>query len=386
MHLDDVLALLDHRTRLLALTEPLHGQQHVPLLRNALLAALVDRAGYRSVAVESCCLRGARLDALLARGVEPDDARRDAGFSHGWGPGRGNRELVAWIAAHNRAAAPRDRVRFSGFDAPLESSGADSPRDALEQVHGFLQARGATALPAWDRIADLLGPDAPWSDPAVIRDPARGRGATPAAAELTVVAGELAWRHATTAPDGPDDDAWWDAAAAARSATGLLAYHRLLVLDDAYRVQRLAAQRDAMMAANLAAVVERERGRGPTLVFAHHGHLQRGPSAMTMGVELVWNGAGALLGPRLGPELTVLGTLVGAAPERGIGAPEPGTVERVLLDAHPGGAVLRSAEARRLAAGAGTRAPAPPPVGYSGADDALLAGLDLVWLLPELTA
>lgn len=380
---DELLPLLDDRTRLLALTEPLHLQQHIPRLRNALLTRLVERAGYRSIAVESCCLRGARLDAVLARGVEPDRDTVQSGFSHGFGDAAASRELAAWIGARNRTAGPADRVRFSGFDAPMEMAGADSPRDALGRVHGFLRDRGLTGLPAQERIEALLGPDQQWSDPAVIMDPARGIGGDPAAGELAVLAEDLAARLSTTAPDGPDDT-WWDAATAARAAVGLLTYHRLLADDRPGRTARACAHRDAMMAANLAATVERERGRGPTLVFAHHGHLRRGPTTMTLDVDITWYGAGALLAPRLGPELTVLCTVIGAARGREIGVPEPGTVEHALLAAHPVGAVLTADRARQLAEGAVVRDAGPAHVGYFPADAALLSEVDLVWLVPEL--
>ncbi|ANY08604.1 erythromycin esterase family protein [Pseudonocardia sp. HH130630-07] len=386
MTVDEILPLLDDRTRLLGLTEPLHGQEHLPLLRNTLLRALVERAGYRSVAVESCCLRGLDLDARLARGVPPDAAQVAAGFSHGFGDTASGRELASWIAEHNRGAAAGDRVRFAGVDAPMEMAGMDSPRAALERLHGFLVSRGAPDLPSWDRIDALLGAEDAWTAPAAMWDPAHSIGGGDAVAELAVLAGDLAWRHATTAPggDGPaDDDAWWDAGTAARSATGLLACHRLVATDGPDRWMLLSNQRDAMIAANLAALVERERGRGPTLVFAHQQHLRRGTASWG---ETRWNGAGSLLGPRLGPELSVVATVLGSAPLRRIGPPEQGTIEQALIGARPGGGVLTAARAREIAAGAGVRDAGSREVGYFPADADLLAEVDLVLVVPELTS
>ncbi|HEY5858578.1 MAG TPA: erythromycin esterase family protein [Aldersonia sp.] len=46
------------------------------------------------------------------------------GFSHGFGAVPGNRELVEWLRAHNAGRAPQDRVRFHGFDTPVEYSAA----------------------------------------------------------------------------------------------------------------------------------------------------------------------------------------------------------------------------------------------------------------------
>ena len=46
------------------------------------------------------------------------------------------------------------------------------------------------------------------------------------------------------------------------------------------RIGTLLSVRAEMMADNLLAIVARERRRGPSLVFAHNVHLQRGRPVM----------------------------------------------------------------------------------------------------------
>jgi erythromycin esterase-like protein len=71
---------------------------------------------------------------------------------------------------------------------------------------------------------------------------------------------------------------------------------------------RLAGLRDQMMARNLLALAE----RGPALIHAHNGHLQREKSSMRMGgVPLEWWSAGALVSAHLGERYAFLATALG---------------------------------------------------------------------------
>ncbi|WP_262284079.1 erythromycin esterase family protein [Micromonospora sp. MA102] len=80
-----------------------------------------------------------------------------------------------------------------------------------------------------------------------------------------------------------------------RTATGLLRYHVAMADPSPNRLARLLGVRDSMMAANLLALAE----RGPTLVNAHNGHLQRNRSFMrTGGRPVEWWSAGAIVDAR----------------------------------------------------------------------------------------
>ena len=154
-------------------------------------------------------------------------------------------------------------------------------------------------------IERLCGEDARWTDEAAALSPAVSLGRTPQARELRVLADDLATLLRRQAPELVTRPGFWEAELHARTATGLLRYHAVMA-DPAptpTRVERMLALRDLLMADHLTAVADRERPRGPTLVFAHNSHLQRPRSEMRMlGETLGWWSAGAHLSLRLGTE------------------------------------------------------------------------------------
>ncbi|TDE30897.1 erythromycin esterase family protein [Nonomuraea mesophila] len=330
-------SLLPPATRLLGLGEPAHGVEAFPELRNELFRHLVEHEGYRSIALESDCLAALATDAYVAGGIGVLDDAMSRGFSHGLGASPANRELVRWMRAYNEQCPPHERLRFHGFDGPLEMTGAASPRPALTALHDCLSAH--LDLP-WSRetLDELLGPDERWTDPAATTDPTRSPGRTPEAGRLRLIADDLRalltahTPHLTAAlsPDG-----WWRADVYARTAAGLLRYHAGMADIAPTRVGTLMCLRDAMMADNLDAIVAREARRGPTLVFAHNRHLQKDRSSWLLpegwgplaGRTLEWWSAGAIVGTRLGDRYAFAAATFGT---RGSDVPEPGTLEGLL--------------------------------------------------------
>ncbi|MBW4718522.1 erythromycin esterase family protein [Saccharothrix obliqua] len=373
---EEVARWLPAGTRLLGFGEPLHGEERFLRHRNELFAHLVEHAGFGAIAVESDCLRGRVVNAHVRTGEGVLDDVLRTGFSHGFGTAPADRDLVRWLAEHNRTAA--EPVRFHGFDAPVEMMGAESPRGALAIVHGYLTARVGHVLP-WERIDALLGDDARWSDPAAAMDHTRSVGDTPEARELRLIADDLRWLLTAESPGLADDpDARWDAELAARTATGLLAYHAGMAGDSPRRVSRLLGVRDAMMAENLCALAERDTR--PTLVFAHNQHLRAGAVRWDLaGMDLRWHSAGAHVARRLGPAYAVIATAVGRAERHGIAEPEPGSVEGLLLAAGGGTRLVPSAG---LPTATTRRTPGNP--GYFPLDPAHTDEVDAVWFVPEL--
>lgn len=328
--------------RLLAFGEALHGEEELLRLRNGLFRYLVEHAGYRSIAMESSCLRGRLVDAHIQGGLGDVDQVMRHGFSHGFGDSPANRSLVRWMTDDNRSRSAEERLRFLGFDAPMEMAGAESPREALSLAFTYLRSQlDEEDLPGtWDKVNGLLGDDDRWTDPAAVMDPARSIGASAAAKELRLITDDLRWSLACEAPRlvaGSSRDELWDAELAARTAEGLLAYHAAMAEHSPRRVARLLSIRDAMMADNLCALAAREARRGPALVFAHNQHLHKGVSRWQLGdLALRWHSAGALAAARLEDDYTVIGSAVGSAPHQGITPPTPDTVERLLSTLAPG--------------------------------------------------
>ncbi|MFH8837781.1 erythromycin esterase family protein [Streptomyces sp. NPDC017868] len=377
-----VLGLLPARPRLLALGEPTHGEDTLLDLRNELFRQLVEE-GYRTIAIETDCLRGLTVDDHVTSGAGSLDEVMEHGFSHGWGASAANRELVRWMRAYNEDRPPAERLRFAGFDGPLEITGAESPRQALTALHGYLADRvEAGLLPCVRSELDgLLGGDEAWTEPAAMMDPARSAGRSDGAGRLRLLADELVelldeQRPHLIAVSSPEE---WDRARLyGRTALGLLRYHHWTADTSPARLARLVAVRDRMMALNLLALAE----RGPVFVHSHNSHLQREKSSMRMGGQrLEWWSAGALVSAELGEEYAFVPTALGTIRHQGVDAPPPDTVEGLLYALPEDRCVV---DARGLAAALGAARPAPrvsPWFGYAPFDPAHLAASDgLVFL------
>jgi erythromycin esterase-like protein len=373
-----VMGLLTARPRLLALGEPTHGEDVLLELRNDLFRQLAEQEGYRRIAIESDCMMGLVVDDYVTSGTGILDEVMEHGFSHEWGAFAANRALVRWMRAYNDGRPASERLRFAGFDGPLEITGAASPRQALTALHAYLTAWvDADLLPCTAETLDcLLGADDQWTNPAAMMDPSQSVGQTPEAKELRLLADDLvALLDAQTphliAASSPDD---WDRALLyGRTATGLLRYHFWMADTSPSRMARLLGVRDSMMAANLLALA----GRGPALVNGHNGHLQRDKSTMRMGdLPVEWWSAGAIVSAQLGEGYAFLATALGTIRHQGVDTPPPDTIEGLLYALPEDRYVV---ETRRLAAVLGEVTPAPrvsPWYGYSPLDPAHLASND----------
>jgi erythromycin esterase-like protein len=368
-----VTGLLPGRPRVLALGEPTHGEDALLDLRNALFRQLVEQEGYRTVAVETDCLKGLLVDDHVTSGAGDLDDVMEHGFSHGFGASAANRELVRWMRAHNAGRPAPEQLRFAGVDGPLEISGAASPRQALTALHGYLAEHGDAGLlpcpPA--TLDDLLGADDRWTNPAVMWEPAESVGRSAEARELRLVADDLVSLLDEQTPHllaATSRDEWERARLHARTAVGLLRYHHAMADTSPNRMPRLLGVRDQMMADNVLAAAE----RGPTLVFAHNAHLQREKSSMRMGdLSVAWWSAGALVSARLGADYAFLATALGTIRHQGVDDPPPDTLEG-LLSALPESRVL--VDPRQLPGGAVPRV--SPWFGYAPLDPAHLRSID----------
>ena len=383
-----VMRLLPVRPRLLALGEPTHGEDTLLDLRNELFRRLVEQEGYRAIAIESDCLMGLAVDDYVTTETGTLDEVMERGFSHGFGASAANRELVRWMRAYNEGRPASERLRFAGFDGPLEITGAASPRQALTALHGYLAARVDAGLLPWgaEALDRLLGADDRWTEPAAMMDPSRSMGQSAEAGELRLLADDLvALLHAQTphliAETSRDD--WDRARLCGRTAIGLLRYHFWMADTSPSRMTRLIGLRGQMMADNLLAVAE----RGPALVHAHNAHLQRDKSTMRMGgLPLEWWSAGAIVSAQLGEGYAFLATALGTIRHRGVDVPHPDTVEGLLYALPRDRCVV---DAPGLATALGDTRPAPrssPWYGYFPLDPAQVARYDGIVFVKDVPA
>ncbi|NEB08996.1 erythromycin esterase family protein [Streptomyces coelicoflavus] len=381
-----LMRLLPSPPRLLALGEPTHGEDALLDVRNDVFRQLVEQHGYRTITIESDCLRGLVVDDYVTGGTGTLDEVMERGFSHPWGPSAPNRELVRWMRAYNEDRPAHERIRFAGFDGPLEITGAASPRQALTALHDCLSALVDPALLPCDAdtLDRLLGPDDRWTEPGAMTDAARSVGRSAEAGELRTLAADLVSLLDEQTPhllaSAPRDD-WERARLYGRTATGLLTYHYWMAEDSPARMTRMLGVRDRMMAANLLALAE----RGPAFVHAHNSHLQREKSSMRMWQgRLEWWSAGALVGARLGGEYAFVATALGTIRHEGVDTPPPDTVEGLLYGLPDDPCVLDPA---LLAGALGDPRPAPRAsawFGYAPLDPGHLDSVDGVVFISDM--
>jgi len=292
----EFFAALPAPPRLLGLGEPVHNVEAFPIWRNRIFQTLVDTQAFRSIALESDSIAGLQVDAHIASDQGTLDEVMTSGFSHGFGGSVANRDLIVWMRQFNAGRNEMNRLRFYGFDPPIENMWAASPRHALLALYDFL-ARHFSHLPV-DRAAfeQLCGDDAPWMNQAAAMDPGQSVGDTADARHLRALADDLLGFLETQRPGLGSHPGLWTAQLHARTALGLLRYHANLAAPSPDRISQMLALRAVMMTDNLLAIAEREEERGPTLVFAHNSHLQRGASQIRMDIMTAdWWPAGAHL-------------------------------------------------------------------------------------------
>jgi erythromycin esterase-like protein len=298
----NLLGSLTSQPRLLGFGEPMHLEETFLRLRNRAFQHLVEHHGYRSIAIESHCLAGFIADDHVAGADAGIDEVLRTGISHGFGNLAANRHLLEWMREHNRGRAEAERLRFYGFDAPMESMSSDSPRATLTALRDYVAGHlpPSKLPPSAAAIDELLGDDARWTNDQANMDPSQSFGGSEEAGRLRHIVDDLEGAMISETPRliaGSSPDDWWLAHLNCHVARGLLRYHAAIADTSPVRVERAFALRDAMMADNLKLISAREAERGPTLVFAHNAHLQRAPSSWAgWGLSVEWWSAGAIVG------------------------------------------------------------------------------------------
>lgn len=339
--IDKVMASHDNSVELLAFGEALHGGEDILIIRNRLFQHLVEKHGYSAIAIESSFPK-ARLinEYIVGRGPASYKEIQDTGFSHGFGRLEANRELVEWMREYNADPSHRVKIRFYGFDGPIEMMYADSPRHLLHFVLDYLTSiNSASYRHHHERIDQLLGNDSEWENPAAAMDTTKSVGLSSSATALRIETEDLISELSEQRPElvaKSDKSRYLEAVQYATMARQLLNYHAISARASDDRLVRLLSIRDAMMADSLAYIVSREHGRGKVLAFAHNSHLQRGKAHMQLGpYSLTWWPAGAHLNEMFGARYVAIGSAVGVSDSNYIVHPETSTLE-ALITSLPG--------------------------------------------------
>ncbi|MCP3803786.1 erythromycin esterase family protein [Allokutzneria sp. A3M-2-11 16] len=352
----DISAFVPASCELLGLGEPTHQEPAFARLRNELFPRLVEH-GFRSFAMETDRVAALAVNDFVREGAGTLDSVMREGFSHDFGELDGNRRLVAWMREYNENRPVEERLSFHGFDAPMETMSAPSPRCYLEHARDHLKLDLD--------FAGLFGEDERWSRTEAVMDPAMSVGATAEAGKLRVIADDMLITLYARAPEMARDE-WIKVKTHLSAGLDLLRYHKQCArrLDRAERYPLLAATRDALMAQNLLDIRSIEAGRGPTLVFSHNLHLKR-----SLGT---WLSAGAIVDSLLGKRYSVIVGSLGSSGTIELPEPEAGTYESLLQSRFPTwGLTTEVASGRK-------RAAIDPMKGYFPIDQALLDGADAV--------
>ena len=258
---DKVVSSLDGSVELLGFGEALHGGEDILLFRNRLFQRLVEAHGYCAIAIESSFPPGRAVDEYIAgRGPESFEAVRDTGFSHGFGRLGANRELVEWmrlptptLPAASSSASTVSTVRPKWARATAQDSScilsSITSLQLMRREPGFFM-NGSTLSSAGTPTGRTRRRS--WTP--------RSRWACrPAATELRVETEDLIAEISVRRPElaaQSGDDRYLEAVHYASAARQLLGYHAALARSSGDRTARLLGRRDAMMADNLAYIVD----------------------------------------------------------------------------------------------------------------------------------
>lgn len=334
--IDSVMAYLGPSVQLLGLGEPTHQVEAFLTFRNTVFRHLVEHYGFTAIAIESSYPRGRQVnDYVQHRSAATLDEVMSEGISHDFGTSQANRELVEWMRDYSAMHTDR-MLRFEGFDAPTEMMYSDSPRVLIESALDYLQSSSDLDVDARrQRVNELLGDDAAWESEQANLDPNQSVGSSPEARKLAI---EVRRLHAEMRKRKreliihSDLEAYEAGVEDLRLAQQLLTYHLIVATPSEDRMVDMLAQRDVMMADNLAYIASSEELRGGrVLAFGHNTHLQLGKAQWQWGENhLEWWPAGAHVRGQLGIRYSVIGVGVGKLSAYDLGPAEEGSLEAML--------------------------------------------------------
>ena len=128
------LDALASRARVIGIGEANHGSREFGDLRLSLTRRLIQRNGFRVVAIEASSSRLDLLNHFIAGEAVPQGSVSKA-IERGWISRRPLRDLVAWLRQWNSAHS-RDRVQLVGVDPQDNEIATDTLRAFLAKAYG----------------------------------------------------------------------------------------------------------------------------------------------------------------------------------------------------------------------------------------------------------
>ena len=141
--------------RIVSFGEGMHGADEPLQFRNRLFRFLVERMGFRAIAIESGITEGFVANRYVL-GEGGDDDLHDVvsqGFTFGFAQLPQEAELLRWMREYNKHPSGGRKIEFFGVDVPGSTNDMQS---TLWVAFDYLQARDAAVATALlQRIADL---------------------------------------------------------------------------------------------------------------------------------------------------------------------------------------------------------------------------------------
>lgn len=242
-------ALPTTAARIVGIGEATHGNVEFHHARQRMFSQLVDKHGFRTFALEADAGGAAAVDRYITTGEgTAEEAVRKIGFRIYQVRDMG--EMVTWMRDANTSRTGADQIRFAGFDFQRY----DENKRALMRL--LDEADEKTAGRAERDLADAT--DAGFAD----LDEGAMDGLAVAAEKLRddIAAHRAAWTKkvgATAYEDG-------------------LHYATVIAQGARWRADDASSEmRDALMAENVAWLVEHRAGSGGMMIAGHNGHIAR---------------------------------------------------------------------------------------------------------------
>jgi len=258
-----ILDRIASESRIVGIGEATHGSREFADFRLALIKRLVERHGFRIVAVEGSSSRWRALEDYVSGRTSQADAGARSG---GWIGTRAVLELIAWTRQWN-LAHPEDRVRIVGLDAQDNAQSREDLRAFLQSAYGAALSEAAAP-----HLAALAAAD---ERAAVFAD------STVAGEQLRFFQ-QLAWRIGEDEPilaSRFGDGVFRRALAAARDLAAFADFNS--------GRGPMVRSRDWYMATGIVRALEESSGSAKAVFWGHNSHVSAAPTS--------WGPTGALL-------------------------------------------------------------------------------------------
>jgi protein-L-isoaspartate(D-aspartate) O-methyltransferase len=257
----DLSGLLDRigEARVVLLGEATHGTSEFYRMRERISRELIEKKGFRIIAIEGDWPDAARIDHYVRHfSFPPSEWTAFARFPTWMWRNEEVRSFVDWLRAHNGAVSPQERVAFHGLDLYSLYTSVRSVLAYLDEVDP------ETARIARERYGCLT----PWqADPATYgRAALSGRFRTCEDEVVAMLNSILAKRREYALHDG---ERFLDAVQNARLIANAERYYRIMY----YGSRASWNLRDSHMFETLQSLLKFYGPRSKAIIWAHNSHI-----------------------------------------------------------------------------------------------------------------